>query len=138
VCPGGEIGGLERDFDTINTVLANLEADVEREVCSLSPWIDLLDHIDPKAGRVIANFSIDRARAAAWAVAQRLAPLAGEERDAAISEIDDEIALLAQLIRNPIGVLINLNLLLVRLREVWDVRKVIRVLSGKTRALAGG
>ncbi len=38
------------------------------------------------------------------------------------------------LIRSPIGLLINLNLILVRLREVWNVRKVITVLSGKMRA----
>ncbi|HEY4130381.1 MAG TPA: DUF5995 family protein [Gemmatimonadaceae bacterium] len=134
VCPGEAIAGLERDFNTINTVLASLETDVEREVCSLSPWIDRLDHVDPKAGRVIANFSIDRARACAWAAAQRLAALSGTARDAAISEIDDEIAVLATLIRSPLGLLINFNLILVRLREVWNVRKVITVLSGKTRA----
>ena len=43
--------------------LVALETDVEREVCALSPWINRLDHIDPRAGRVVANFSIDRARA---------------------------------------------------------------------------
>jgi hypothetical protein len=36
-------------------------------------------------------------------------------------------------IARPIGVLINLNLVLVRLRETWDARKVITVLSGKMR-----
>jgi hypothetical protein len=135
-CPGASIAGLQNDFNTINTVLANLETDVEREVCSLSPWINRLDHIDPRAGRVIANFSIDRARACAWAAAQRLAALSGAERDAAIAEIDSEIALLAALIRSPIGLLINVNLILVRLREVWDVRRVIAVLRGKLHAPA--
>jgi uncharacterized protein DUF5995 len=133
VCPGSAIGGLEQDFNEINTVLAALETDVEAEVCSLSPWIDRLDHIDPRAGRVIANFSIDKARASSWATAQRLAALSGAAHDAAIAEIDADVALLARLIERPIGMMINLNLVLVRLRETWDVRKVIEVLSGKLK-----
>jgi hypothetical protein len=130
VCPGAAIAGLERDFNEINAVLSELEADVEREVCSLSPWIDRLDHIDPSAGRVIANFSIDRARACSWQAAQRLAALSTEARVTAIAEIDADVALLARLIARPIGFVINLNLILVRLRETWDVRKVIATLSG--------
>ena len=135
VCPGDSLVGLEHDFDEINTVLATLEADVEREVCELSPWIDRLDHIDPRAGRVIANFSIDRARACSWRTAQRLAALTGVAREAAIDEIDAEVALLAHLIERPIGFMINLNLVLVRLRETWNARKVIEVLSGGARKI---
>jgi hypothetical protein len=131
VCPGVAIAGLEHDFNEINTVLATLENAVEREVCALSPWIDRLDHIEPGAGRVIANFSIDRARAQSWATAQRLAALAAAERTSAIDEIDRDVALLAHLIAQPIGIIINCNLYLVRLRETWNVRKVITVLSGR-------
>jgi hypothetical protein len=131
VCPGDAIAGLERDFNEINTVLASLETDVEREVCALSPWIDRLDHIDPRAGRVIANFSIDRARACSWDAAQRLARLSGDDRATAIATTDAEVALLAGVIARPIGIVINLNLLFVRLSETWDVRKVITILSGR-------
>lgn len=132
VCPGASIAGLERDFNEINAVLASLETGIERQVCALSPWIDRLDHIHPTAGRVVANFSIDRARAHSWNVAQRLAPLSAEDRAAEIARIDDNVALLAELIERPIGFLINVNLILVRLRETWDTRKVIRTLRGKT------
>jgi hypothetical protein len=122
---------LARDFNEINEILASLEADVEREICALSPWIDKLDHVDLKARRVIANFSIDKARACSWRAAQRLASLSCADLDDAIVEIDAEIAILARLIERPVGVLIDLNLLLVRFRETWDVRKVIKTLSGK-------
>jgi hypothetical protein len=131
-CPGASLAGLEHDFNEINEVLASLETDVEQEVCSLSPWIKLLDHIDPDAGRVIANFSIDRAREYSWRSAQRLAALSGPDLEKAIAGIDDEIAILARLVERPVGFLINLNLILVRLRECWRVRKVIRVLSGRS------
>lgn len=131
VCPGDGIVALERDFNAINQVLASLETGVEREVCSLSPWIDRLDHIDPRVGRVVANFSIDKARACAWANARRLAQLSGDDLARAIEEIDETVTLLARLVEQPIGILINLNLILVRLRETWDVRKIITVLSGK-------
>jgi Family of unknown function (DUF5995) len=131
VCPGSALVGLEHDFNEINKVLATLETDVEREVCTLSPWIDRLDHIDPRAGRVVANFSIDKARTASWRTAQRLAALTGTAREAAIEEIDDDVALLAHLVERPVGFVISLNLVLVRLRETWDARKVIEVLNGK-------
>lgn len=131
VCPGPAITALESDFNEINVVLAALETDVEREVCSLSPWIDRLDHIDPRVGRVVANFSIDRARACSWQAAQRLAPLSGDARATAIAAIDADVALLAGLIAHPIGIVINLNLFLVRVRETWDARKVIAVLRGR-------
>ncbi|HEY4133329.1 MAG TPA: DUF5995 family protein [Gemmatimonadaceae bacterium] len=133
VCPGAAIAGLERDFNEINTVLATLETDVEAQVCSLSPWIDRLDHVDPKAGRVVANFSIDRARACSWAVAQRLAQLTGNARELAIAAIDLDIAALARLIDRPVGVGINFNLILVRLRESQDTRKIMQTLSGKAK-----
>ena len=129
VCPGGAIVGLARDFNEINNVLADLESAVEREVCSLSPWIDRLDHIDPDAGHVIANFSIDKARACSWREATRLAPLDGDARAVAIAALDAEVAFLARLVARPIGFVINVNLILVRLREVWDVRRVMTVLN---------
>jgi hypothetical protein len=131
VCPGAALAPLERDFNEINNVLGTLETSVEREVCSLSPWIERLVHIEPRAGRVMANFSMSKARAAAWATAQRLASLSGSARDAAIADVDANIALLARLIERPVGFMINLNLLLVRLRETHDVRKAIRVLGGQ-------
>ena len=131
VCPGAMLAPLEREFNEINNVLATLETSVEREVCSLSPWIGRLVHVEPRAGRVIANFSMNKARAAAWATAQRLASLSGAARDAAIAGVDADVALLSRLIERPIGFMINLNLLLVRLRETHDVRNAIRVLGGQ-------
>ena len=129
VCPGASIAGLERDFNEINAVLASLETGIERQVCALSPWIDRLDHIHPTAGRVVANFSIDRARACSWEVAQRLAYLSGDARDLAIAAVDTDVAVLAHLIARPVGIGINVNLFLVRLRETWDARKVMQTLS---------
>lgn len=131
VCPGTALAALEHDFNEINEVLATMETDVEREVCALSPWIDRLDHIDPRAGRVIANFSMNKARTCSWSTAQRLAPLSAAARDTAIEEIDADVALLARVIERPIGFVINVNLILVRLRETWDARKVMQVLSGR-------
>ncbi|MEP7381650.1 MAG: DUF5995 family protein [Gemmatimonadota bacterium] len=130
VCPGPGIVHLERDFNAINSVLAELETDVEREVCSLSPWIDRLAHIDPRVGRVVANFSMEKARACSWLTALRLAAISGAERADAIRDVDADVALLSRLIERPVGYVINVNLLLVRLREAWDPRKVTAVLAG--------
>jgi uncharacterized protein DUF5995 len=57
----------------------------------------------------------------------------GAARAAAIDDIDTNVALLAKLIARPVGLLVNFNLILVRLRETWDVRRIIEVLSGRLK-----
>jgi len=74
-CPGDELPSLQHDFNEINDILAGLVGQVESEINEVSPWINLFDHIDPKADSAIINFSMDKARASAWDLATTLAPL---------------------------------------------------------------
>jgi hypothetical protein len=74
-CPRDELPSLKHDFDEINVILAGLVGQVQSEIDRVSPWIKILDHVDPRADQAIVNFSMDKARAAAWRVAERLAPL---------------------------------------------------------------
>ena len=82
----------------------------------------------------MARFSIDRARECSWRTALRLAALSGPDLQRAIDEIDADVALLARVVERPVGFMINLNLILVRLRETWDARKVMTVLGGQATA----
>jgi Family of unknown function (DUF5995) len=75
IAPGDELPSLEHDFDEINNILASLVGQVESEIDEVSPWIKLLDHIDPKADVAVVNFSMDKARVCAWDLATKLAPL---------------------------------------------------------------
>lgn len=129
IAPGDELPSLQHDFDEINNILAALVAEVESEINQVSPWINLLDHIDPKADTAIVNFSMDKARACAWALATRLAPLSPSQWKRILDLRDLEMTALADLVWHPVGLIFKFGLLLIRSRESSDVAKVINVLN---------
>ena len=126
---GGQLAPLKHDFDMINKLLADLVQPVQDEIGEVSPWIGFLEKIDPSADDAIINFSLDRARASAWNFAVRLNSLGENGRIAAIKQRDQEIAALGRLVYKPPGVLLNLGLLAIRMRESNDVARVIDTLS---------
>jgi hypothetical protein len=129
IAPGDELPSLEHDFNEINIILAGLVANVMSEIDEVSPWIRFLDHVDPKADTSIVNFSLDKARSCAWNVASRLAPLSPDQWMPHLDLLDLEVTTLADLVRNPIGLVFRLGLLVIRLRESNNVARVIEVLN---------
>ncbi|HKQ77687.1 MAG TPA: DUF5995 family protein [Blastocatellia bacterium] len=128
-CPGDQLLQLKHDFDLINKFLADLVQPTQDEIGEVSPWIGFLEKIDPSADDAIINFSLDRARASAWNFAVRLNLLGKDERIATVKQRDQEIAALGRLVYKPPGVLLNLGLLAIGLRESNDVARVIDTLS---------
>jgi len=128
-CPGDELPSLQHDFNEINNILASLVEQVESEINEVSPWINLLDHIDPKADRALVNFSMDKARACAWALATTLAPLDPSQWKPHLEIRDLEMTTLANLVWHPVGLIFKLGLLVIRSRESNDVSKVIALLT---------
>src|SRR6185369_15383400 len=68
-CPGDQLPQLKSDFDQINVILGSLVAQVEAEIGEVSAWINLLDHIGGRTEEAIVEFSMARARDAAWGLA---------------------------------------------------------------------
>jgi hypothetical protein len=129
VCPGDQLPPLEHDFNEINVILAGLVNQVIDEINEVSPWIKFLDRIDPSADDAVINFSMGRARASAWDLATTLAPLAPDQWGPVLDLRDREVADLGGVVAHPLGILFNLDLLIIRLRESSDVPKVIKVLD---------
>lgn len=127
--PGDQLPGLKRDFDSINQVLAELVQPVEDSVGKVSPWINFLEKIDPRADDAIINFSLDRARKSAWNFALRLNSLSESERIEAIKGRDQEVAKLGRLVYKPGRIVLPIGLLAIRLRESNDVANVTDALS---------
>lgn len=127
--PGDQLPALQSDFEKINSILFNLVQPVQDEIGEVSPWIGLLEKIDPSAGDAIINFSMRVARDSAWRFALRLNALDAVERPGAIQRRDQEIAELGRLVVNPSGVVFNAGLTVIRLRESSNVPRVIDVLS---------
>ncbi len=129
IAPGDELPSLQHDFNEINNILAALVGEVESEINEVSPWINFLDHIDPKADTAIINFSMDKARACAWDLATKLAPVSQSQWKPILDLRDLEMTALADLIWHPMGLIFKLGLLLIRSRESSDVARVISVLN---------
>ena len=127
--PGDQLAPLKHDFDMINKLLAELVQPVQDKISEVSPWIGFLERIDPSADDAVINFSLDKARASVWNFAVRLNSLGENEQIAAVKQRDQEIAALGRLVYKPPGVLLNLGLLAIRLRESNDVARVIDTLS---------
>jgi len=129
-CPGDQLMSLKHDFDQINVILASLIAQVEAEVGRVSPWINLLDHIGGRTEEAVIEFSMARARDAAWGLAQRLAVLTPDQWQPELERRDREMTRLGRFVLNP-GWLLNASLLVIRLRESNDIPRIIRVVSGE-------
>lgn len=124
----GGLDALRVDFDAVNDVLAELVDGCQAALDSVSPWLDLADRIGGGTDEVLINFSLRRARTAAWASAVRLAPLEGAPLATAIEDLDRRTAGLGRLVAHP-GLWPSTVLLAVRARERAEPAEVIRLLA---------
>ena len=79
-CPGEELPALKRDFDEINNILSELVDEMQDRIGTVSPWLGFLDRVGGRTDETIVDFSMGKARDAAWRFTERLAPLAREQR----------------------------------------------------------
>jgi hypothetical protein len=129
VAPGAELASLKNDFNQINAILGGMVARVRTDIEGVSPWINLLDHVAPAAEDRFINFSLDKARASAWLVANIVNSTPADQLARKLSILDDGVAVLGSLIGSPKEWLISLGLHVIRVRESSDVPHVIDALS---------
>jgi len=128
VASGDAFSSLKNDFNRINQVLASLLDRVQDQIDSLSPALAWLDRVGARNDEAVVNFSIERARDAAWSFAGQLAIAPAESRAGLIALRDEEIAALGRMVERP-RPLVSLALLWIRLRESGDVARNITVLG---------
>jgi hypothetical protein len=124
--PGPAIGSLHRDFNTINQILASLVDVVKGDLERFSPrfkWI--INHVSGEDA--ILEFSMTKARDAAWKFASKLAPEPQADWAKPIELRDLEMRILANAIRRP-GIIGSLLVWWVRLKETKDVPFIINEL----------
>jgi len=131
-CPGDTIHALHQDFLAINRILASLVDEVRSDIDRISPWIGLLDHISPSASKALINFSMEKARDAAWDFALSLAPLPEDQITTRCHEKDKQVYGIGNLVNRPPGIIFQTGLFLIRLRESTDIGKNIRMLQERT------
>lgn len=126
--PGDQIFDLRHDFNEINKILAGMLDLVQSKLGKLSPWFALFDYVGGRTDEAVINFSMQRARDAAWQVAERMAELERDKQGREIARMDENVARFAKMIRNP-GKWLSLVALIIRIRETSDVEKIIRELT---------
>ena len=126
--PGDSLTSLKGDFDEINTLLLELVDDVQDRIAEISPLLGWIDHIGNRSDEALVNFSMIKARDAAWDFAQKLAPLEQEQQNVEIVCQDQQASCLGRLIRRP-GITGSLLALAIRCRESNDVRKIMDALT---------
>lgn len=128
ISPGASIQDLKGDFDAINQLLADLVGDVTDRMGTIWPGVRLLVKAGGGLDEKIVNFSLSRAREAAWDVATTLAAEPDASRRAVIIQgVDDVATLLGRGVLHP-GLWAASTLAWVRLRERGSVVEKLDVL----------
>lgn len=119
---------LEGDFVGINRILAGLVAQLKEKLARIWITLRLFNRYLGGVEDAIINFSLAKARAAAWDSAQTLAELPRSDWPSAVDRCDGTVVQLARLVRHPgiIGGSVNH---LVRLGEVGSVVRKIDLLA---------
>ncbi len=129
VAPGPQLASLENDFNQINNALGSMIIKVRSDIEEVSPWIKLLDRYASQTEDRLINFSLGKARASAWLVANMINSTPADQLARELSILDDGVAMLGSLIGSPKEWLISLGLHVIRVRESNDVPHIIDALS---------
>ncbi len=128
VCPGSDLQALKADFLEITLLLDEMIHDMETRIERVSPWFRLIDAVGGRTNEQLCGFGIGQARELAWMTAERLAATSPDQFDDAIAQQDQVVALLAHVIRNPVGLLMRFALYVILLRESRNVPHVMKAL----------
>lgn len=101
VAPGDRLTDLKDDFDRINSVLAGLVGEVQAELARIWPMLRILDRTLGSVDETLIDFSMQKARDAAWDVARQLAPLGQERQERRIMALDAQVTTFGRVIRHP-------------------------------------
>ncbi|MBX3617610.1 MAG: hypothetical protein KF839_10840 [Nitrosomonas sp.] len=126
--PPEELQNLKGDFEKINKVLADLVGDVQSELAEIWPVFGLLNRFLGSVQTALINFSMEKARNAAWLFAEKLSPLTESQRQQAILEKDEMMALFSDVISHP-GFYGSLIIGIIRLGERGTTRQRIEILE---------
>ncbi|MCB9524807.1 MAG: hypothetical protein H6702_15720 [Myxococcales bacterium] len=102
-CPGPGLPALARDFERINDLLEGMIDDAQAIVWGDVPGLRLADRLLGGLDEALVNFSIRRARAAAWGAARLLAVTPGGLRDELTTLMDRQVGWLGERIRDGRG-----------------------------------
>jgi hypothetical protein len=123
--PGDAIDSLKADFMKVNDILAGLTHEMQVKTGRISWWMFLLDWIGGNKDEAVINFSMIKARKAAWNFAVTLSSLQDDTRTLKMEQADAVTAALAEIIKRPPGFLLRNILNFMSAFEEKDVKRII-------------
>lgn len=129
VAPGPAIAMLQTDFQEINQILNEQVDGVQNAIASVSPLMWMLDTVGGRHEERMVEFSMAKARDAAWMQANLLAGLGAEEKAVAIGAVDTGITVIGAGVLDPPEYLMRATIRMVVRSESPDVVRIIDALQ---------
>ncbi|PQA91515.1 hypothetical protein B0A69_17050 [Chryseobacterium shigense] len=101
VMPYCKINPLKKDFETINTVIASINQQVQDALNKICYPVDLVDKISNGKDNAVLDFAISKARETSWATAVIVTNTPSFLRESVINIVDYAAAKVASQILNP-------------------------------------
>jgi len=129
IAPGNAISSLQTDFQQINKILSEQISDVQDAIASVAPLMWILDVVGGQDEERLVEFSLTKARDAAWMQALVLAGLEGVERDDAIRMADSGVSLIGAGVLDPPGFIVRTVVGFIVRSETREVTRIIDALQ---------
>lgn len=127
--PGDEISGLEKDFEKINDIIAELTDTMQLKLERIWWPMRFLRRVMRNRDRAVIEFSITKARQGAWANACALAQFQSNGVENYIRTMDEAVAVIAGRVARPRSRITTILLAFIRWWEPGEVRQIIRRLK---------
>lgn len=126
---GQSFGEIEKDFDSINTIISSLTYEVINDINRMSPLLSLIGLHSARTESILIQFSITNARDGAWCFAEDLNKRAGGDYSDLILARDKSIDTLASALVHFKGTL-RFTIWLIHLFEWKNPVRIIDLLHG--------
>ena len=124
----GNMDGVQKDFDSINTIISALTYEVINEITRVSPLLSLLG-LHASNYSILIQFSISNARDGAWCFAEDLLKKQGTAYTDCIAVRDKTITQLAGGLAHATGIM-RVTLWLIHVFEWKSPSRIINALHG--------
>lgn len=123
-CSPAEIAPLKNDFMQVNTILSEQVDAVQDKLANIWPLMRLLDWVAGRTDEAVIDFSMYKAREAAWENAHKLFEMSDNERTLFRQEMDEKGKYYGDKVINPPYIVRGVTFF-IRLFEGYDVKKKI-------------
>ncbi|MBX3256086.1 MAG: hypothetical protein KF862_18260 [Chitinophagaceae bacterium] len=126
--PGQDIFALKKDYDMINDIIAATADEMQNRLEKIWWPMKFFIRVANNKHKAVINFSVSKARQAAWASATAMALTDGEAEKNYINGLDQSVVKVAGAVMNP-GRWTGFLLKFVRWSEQKDVKRIIVLLK---------